>query len=158
LLPTWSTNYDPYLFQNEVELIRSEQILGKVRERFNLRKNWGAPEKPGHVSAPGSLEFEVSPVRCTRFLDISASAAGRDEAAKIANAVVDAWQQYHQAVAQNGESKIVVELVAQATPPPRASFPNHYLGGASLLLGGLFIVGWWFAGARKPPASNVKGA
>ncbi len=152
-VPAWSTNYDTNLFGNEIELIRSEQILGKVRERFNLRKNWGELQKPGHLSAPGSRELDVSPVRCTSFLEVKASAVCRDEAAGIANTIVDALKDYHQAEGGNRESRISVQLVDPATPSPRPSFPNRSLGGVSLLLGALLAV-VWFVAARKPQTSH----
>src|SRR5437899_1660957 len=89
-------SYDPYLIQNEIELIRSEQVLGKVRERLSLRKNWGGIANPrGFSLTIGFRELEVTPFRGTKFFDIRAAAANAEEAAKIANAIVDACQKYH---------------------------------------------------------------
>ena len=153
--PAWDTNYNPNLLQDEIDLIRSEPVLGNVRESFHLRKNWGEPQKPGHLAAPGPLELDVSPVRCTRFVDIKASAAGQQEVAGIANAIVEAWQKYHQTDTQNEEeARISVQFLAPATPPPRATFPNRYLGGAALLLAGLLILGWRFVAAPKPTVGH----
>ena len=94
----------------------------------------------------GFRELEVTPFRGTKFLDIRAAAANAEEAAKIANAIVDACQKYHQAQAEKGGATSSIRVVTMATPPVRPFFPNRYLGGASLLLGGLLIVGWSFVG------------
>jgi uncharacterized protein involved in exopolysaccharide biosynthesis len=149
ILPAWSTNYNPNLLQDQIDLIRSEQVLGKVREKFRLRNTWGEPQKEGQLATPGPTELDVTPVRCTRFIDIRTSAAGQREAAGIANAIVEAWQKYNQPDDQTEEAQISVQVLVPATPPPRASFPNRYLGVAALLLGGLLIVGWRFFGVAK---------
>lgn len=154
MLPAWSTNHNPDLLQDEVDLVRSEQVLGKVRAKFHLRNSWGEPQKQGHLATPGPAELDVTPVRCTRFIDIRTSAAGRREAAGIANGIVEAWQKYHQADNQTEEGQISVQILVPATPPPRASFPNRYLGAAALLLGGLLILSWLFVGAPKTAVSQ----
>jgi Mg-chelatase subunit ChlD len=89
--------YDPYFVQNEEELIQSEAILGKVAEDLNLKEAWakkkGTGDKLTTAEAVTLLKqsLDLHPVKGTSLLEIGAKSDKPEEAAKIANAVADAY-------------------------------------------------------------------
>src|SRR5208283_3669855 len=91
-------NYDPYFIQTEFELIQSEVILGKVIDDLDLNKEWGKKYANGErlkttetiVLLKGRMDLR--PVRNTSLIEIRVFSEKADEAAKIANAVADAYK------------------------------------------------------------------
>jgi uncharacterized protein involved in exopolysaccharide biosynthesis len=89
--------YDPYFIQTELEIIRSEFVLGKVVESLNLNVDWGKKHAGGKdlktSKTIGLLErrLKLNPINNTRFLDISVTDENPDEAVKIADAIAQAY-------------------------------------------------------------------
>jgi capsular exopolysaccharide synthesis family protein len=89
--------YDPYFIQTEFELIQSEVILGQVIKDLNLNQEWGRKYGDGNpLKTPESMQvlknkMELRPVRNTSLIEIKVYSDRPDEAARIANAIADAY-------------------------------------------------------------------
>jgi polysaccharide biosynthesis transport protein len=92
--------YDPYFQQTEFELIQSELILGKVIEDLDLNTAWGAKFAGGvRLKTSETIELlkghiQLSPVRNTTLIEIKVYSDKPDEAAKIANAIAEAYKEH----------------------------------------------------------------
>src|ERR1035441_276896 len=92
--------YDPYFIQTEFELIQSEVILGKVIDDLDLNKEWGKKYANGdrlktpETTALLKSRMDLRPVRNTSLIAITVYSEKADEAAKIANAVAQAYHRY----------------------------------------------------------------
>jgi succinoglycan biosynthesis transport protein ExoP len=90
--------YDPYFIQTEFELIQSEGILGKVIEDLDLNKEWGKKYANGdRLKTSETLvllkgRIDLRPVRNTSLIEIRVYSEKADEAARIANAVAEAYR------------------------------------------------------------------
>jgi len=90
--------YDPYFIQTEFELIQSEVILGKVIDDLELNTVWGKKYANGErlktSETIGLLKqrIDLRPVRNTSLIEIRVYSEKADEAAKIANAVAEAYK------------------------------------------------------------------
>ncbi len=86
--------YDPYFVQTEFEAIQSESVLGKVVDDLGLEQAWAKDgRKLNKTEAVAELKakLELKPVRNSSLVEIRATDGDADEAAKIANAVADAY-------------------------------------------------------------------
>ena len=94
--------YDPYFIQTEFELIQSELILGKVISALDLNTLWGKEYaygsrlKTSETVALLRSRLDLRPVRNTSLIEIRAFSEQPAEAAKLANAVADAFRDYRQ--------------------------------------------------------------
>jgi len=92
--------YDPYFIQTTFEIIQSEVVLGKVVETLNLNVEWGEKYSGGKpLKTLESLailrnHLRLALIRNTRLFSISAISENPDEAARIANAIAKAYQDY----------------------------------------------------------------
>src|ERR1019366_3400123 len=92
------SGYDPYFVQTEFEAIQSEAILGKVADDLNLKEAWagkkGAGDKLTTAEAVQLLKqsLDLRPVKNTSLLEIGVKSDKPEEAAKIANAVAEAYK------------------------------------------------------------------
>jgi len=93
--------YDPYFIQAEIEVIQSEAVLRKVVEFLRLNSEWGEKYAGGNplktVESIKLLKHRVTAyvVPNTLYLiEIRATSEDSDEAAKIANAIAEAYMQY----------------------------------------------------------------
>ena len=90
--------YDPYFIQTEFELIQSEVILGKVIEDLDLNKEWGKKYangdrlKTSETIALLKARIDLRPVRNTSLIEIRVFSEKAEEAAKIANAIAEAYK------------------------------------------------------------------
>jgi capsular exopolysaccharide synthesis family protein len=90
--------YDPYFLQTEFEMIQSEVILGKVIANLDLNKDWGRKYGGGDplktTESMGILKgrMDLRPVRNTSLIEIRVFSEKAEEAAKIANAVAEAYK------------------------------------------------------------------
>src|SRR5208282_201165 len=90
--------YDPYFIQTEFEVIQSETILGKVIEGLDLNREWGKRYSDGQPLKPSDTvrmlkgQIELRPVRNTSLIEIRVYNENADQAAKIANAVAEAYR------------------------------------------------------------------
>lgn len=96
------TGYDPYFIQTEFELIQSEVILGKVIEDLDLNKEWGkkyANNERLRTTETITLlksRIDLRPVRNTSLIEIRVFSEKAEEAAKIANALAEAYREHRQ--------------------------------------------------------------
>jgi len=92
--------YDPYFIQTTFEIIRSPAVLSNVVEGLNLNDRWGKK-----YSWSGKLEIKqtvkllrkrmnVQAVSNTKYLKISVTSEDADEAAQLANAIAQSYQNY----------------------------------------------------------------
>jgi uncharacterized protein involved in exopolysaccharide biosynthesis len=93
--------YDPYFIQTEIEDIQSEVVLRKVVEQLNLNQKWG--RKYGNGSLLKTYDtldllkrsIDLRPLRSTSLIEIRAFSSEPEEAAKIANAIAEAYRVHH---------------------------------------------------------------
>lgn len=86
------SGYDPYFLQTEFETIQSDAVLKKVVEQLNL--DGGDPAKTAESIQRVKSDLDLRPVRNTKFIEIGALSKNPEEAAKLANAVAEAYRQY----------------------------------------------------------------
>jgi serine/threonine protein kinase len=154
--------YDPYLLQSEMELARSETILGRVIEKLQMPQRWA----DRYGSQAGFSEFEgvqllrrsldVRPVRNTMLLDIRFFSQQTYDAAAVANSIADSLAQYHvdqikefegsRANRAKGtgttdfEPKLCrIEIVDRAAPNFRPARPDWALNIVLGMLGGVLV-------------------
>jgi uncharacterized protein involved in exopolysaccharide biosynthesis len=90
--------YDPYFIQTEFELFQSEIILGRVIESLDLNRAWGAKHAGGErlrtfeTIAMLKSMIELRPVRNTSLIEIRVHSEKPEEAARIANALAEAYR------------------------------------------------------------------
>ena len=79
-------------------MIQSEAVLGKVIEALDLNKEWGKKYPPGErlkTSETIALlkgRIELRPVRSTSLVEIRVFSEKAEEAARIANAIAEAYK------------------------------------------------------------------
>ena len=90
--------YDPYFLATETEVLQSDIILSKVADELNLSKAWsqkdGKPLTKDQTMAMLKKNLELRPVRNASLLEIGFKSDEPEEAAKVANAVADAYQEH----------------------------------------------------------------
>lgn len=95
-------SYDPYFLQTEFEVIQSEAVLGKVIEGLDLRTEWGKRYGGGRPlntqEAVGLLKgrMDLRPIRNTSLVEIRVFSENPAEAAKVANAIAEAYKALRQ--------------------------------------------------------------
>jgi len=94
------TSYDPYFIQTEFEIIQDRVVLGKVIEALNLNEVWGKKYFGGQtLKTTETMEFlkrrmSLSPVRNTKLIGITVFGEDKNEAARLANAIAEAYRDY----------------------------------------------------------------
>jgi capsular polysaccharide biosynthesis protein len=162
--------YDPYLMQTEFEVMQSETILNKVIEDLHLQAKWGdkyAGGKPLTLVETrsllrGRLELRLIRNRLIRnapLLDVQVYDHDNNEAAVIANKIVETYRAYRVA-RLNGLHVSIIESAQPATEAMHPNVPlNLFLGAAvSCLLGGalagvIYLIGRSQRGASSKPTS-----
>lgn len=91
--------FDPYFIQTEFEVIQSEVILSKVVEKLNLNVEWAKKMGVGTLKTTDTMRFirgriDLSPVRNTSLIKIRAFSDNSDEAAQLANALAEAYEEH----------------------------------------------------------------
>ncbi|HOW79558.1 MAG TPA: Wzz/FepE/Etk N-terminal domain-containing protein, partial [Verrucomicrobiota bacterium] len=90
--------YDPFFIQTEFELIQSELILGKVIADLDLNTEWGRKYASGErLRTPETIallkqRIDLRTVRGTSLIEIVVYSEKPEEAARIANAIADAYK------------------------------------------------------------------
>src|SRR6266566_5276645 len=90
--------YDPFFLLTEFEVIKSEIVLGKVIQDLDLNREWGKkyagnePLKTSETMALLKSKMDLRQVRNTSLIDIQVFSEKPEEAAKIANALAEAYQ------------------------------------------------------------------
>src|ERR1039457_455705 len=92
--------YDPYLIHTEFEIMQSEKVLGGVIGALDLNNKWGnkyngnVPLKPEDTMQLLKQRMNLSPERNTKLVDITVYSEDKDDAAKLANGIAQAYQDY----------------------------------------------------------------
>jgi len=142
--------YDPHLVQTECEVIQSEEILGSVITALDLDREWGkryggGPLKPAETLALLQRRIALRPVRNTSIIAIGVYDDQREEAARLANEIAQAYKDH------NSLGPLQVEIIDRAVPGRRPVRPNKPLNLAVGALLGLVLgvtVGAGLAGFR----------
>jgi capsular exopolysaccharide synthesis family protein len=93
-------SYDPYFIQTEFEIIQDRVVLGKVIEALNLNVEWGKKYFGGEtLKTPETMEFlkrrmSLMPVRNTKLIGITVYSEDKNDAARLANAIAEAYRSY----------------------------------------------------------------
>jgi uncharacterized protein involved in exopolysaccharide biosynthesis len=93
-------SYDPYFIQTEFEIIQSQIVLGRVVEALNLNVEWGKKYAAGETLntletiklLQRRLNFHL--INNTKLIEIAVTDENPVEAAKIANAIAQAYRNY----------------------------------------------------------------
>jgi polysaccharide biosynthesis transport protein len=102
--PSYANSYDPFFIQTEFELIRSEEILGKVITKLNLNQKWAPKylgQQGGMLKTQETLRFlranvSLNTVRNTSLIEITVYSDKPEEAAQLANEVADTYKEYRE--------------------------------------------------------------
>lgn len=119
--------YDPYFVQTEFEVMQSQVVLEPVILKLNLNVEWGKKYFNGEtIKTMEAMEIlkgrlSLAPVRGTKLMAITVYSDDRNEAARIANAVAEAYQDY--AAGKNNK----VEITDRAEPGRYPAKPNKPL-------------------------------
>jgi uncharacterized protein involved in exopolysaccharide biosynthesis len=122
--------YDPYFIQTEFEIIQSQVVLEPVVAKLNLNVDWGKKYFNGEtLKTAETLEIlkgrlSLAPVRGTKLMAITVYSDNPREAAQIANAIAEAYQQY---AVKNNYPPGAVQIVDRAEPGRFPVKPNKSL-------------------------------
>jgi secreted protein with Ig-like and vWFA domain len=92
--------YDPYFLLTEFETIRSHAVLSKAIDSLKLKDEWAKKYNGGQPLTDARAEellkgkLDLHNVRNTKKIEIGVESASADEAARIANAVAQAYRDY----------------------------------------------------------------
>ena len=92
--------YDPYLIQTEFEIMQSQKVLGRVIDALDLNNKWGekyngkVPLKTDDTMQLLKQRMSLSPERNTKLIDITVYSEDKDDAARLANGIAQAYQDY----------------------------------------------------------------
>jgi len=159
------SDYDPHFAETQADIIKSHAVLTKVVEKLNLVNTW--KEKYGRLEASQAeailrKNLEIEDVRNTQIIVIEAFSEDPDEAAKLANGVVNAYREYlSEQLILSGSLKVgasvdpVVTIFESAVPNPQPVRPNRPL---DIILGALvsMLVGLLAAPVILGFATSVK--
>ena len=165
---------DPLLIQAEATLMQSDEVLGKVVESLNLMAKWADAYNHGAAltksEATDLLRRRVAvTVRGkSSVIDIHAESSDRQEAAVIANALIDAYRRYSLAQQFQKNQLSVTDhpitipngvILMSATPD--ASLTKKFGLQLGIVLGvslGLVTGGWVAFLIRRQIRGNLNGA
>ena len=92
--------YDPYFIQTEFAIMQSEEVLGRLISTLNLNEYWGkkynngVPLKTDETMGMLKVRMSLSPERNTKLIDITVYSDDRDDAARLANGIAEAYRDY----------------------------------------------------------------
>jgi len=92
--------YDPFFLQTTYELIQSQAVLSNVVSTLHLDTEWGKKYYNGEtLKTTEAVEFlkrrmHLDTVRNTKYLTITVYSEDKNDAARLANAVAEAYQNY----------------------------------------------------------------
>jgi Mg-chelatase subunit ChlD len=92
--------YDPYFVQNEFEAIQSEAVLGKVVKELNLNESWAKKYGAGNKLSTAQVvqllkkNLDLRAVPNSSSIEIGVKSDKPEEAAKLANAVAEAYKSH----------------------------------------------------------------
>src|ERR1035437_2770329 len=94
------SDYDPYFIQTTFEIMQSQVVLNAVIDKLKLNVEWGKKYFNGEtLKTTETMEIlkqrlQLAPVRNTKLIAITAYSDDRNEAARIANAIAQAYKDY----------------------------------------------------------------
>ncbi len=94
------TPYDPFFIQTTFEIIQSQVVLSNVINQLNLNVEWGKKYNNGEtLKSTETMEvlkrrMVLQPVRNTKLISITVYSDDKNEAARLANTVATAYQEY----------------------------------------------------------------
>ena len=127
------SGYDPYFIQTEFEVIQSEVVLGKVVKDLDLNLEWGKKYAGGErlktqeTIALLKQRMDLRPVRNTTLIEIRVFSEKPDEAAKLANAIAEAYRDHRHAQRQqlsSGGIKAIEDRLADQETKVREAQTN----------------------------------
>jgi capsular polysaccharide biosynthesis protein len=133
------------------EIIQSQAVLGPVIDKLQLSIEWGKKYNGGEtLKTSETMEFlkgrmEILPERDARLIDITVYSEDRNEAARIANAIADGYNDHCRDLQKQTESDHSVmtlpkiEIVDRAAPQPTPARPNKPLNLALGVLMGIVL-------------------
>ncbi len=139
---TNNTAYDPYFIQTEFEVLQSQVVLERVISKLNLNVEWGKKYINGEslktAESMGILKgrLTLSPVRGTKLIAITVYSDDRNEAAVLANAIAEAYQQY--SVEKNYPAN-TVQIIDRAEPNKYPARPNKTQNIALGVVAGIIL-------------------
>ena len=92
--------YDPYFIQTTFEIMQSEMVLSNVIAKLDLNAEWGKKYFNGEtLKTTETMEIlkqrmQLAPVKNTELISITVYSDDKLEAARIANAVAESYQDY----------------------------------------------------------------
>ena len=92
--------YDAYFIQTEFEIMQSDLVLGRLISKLNLNEEWGrkyngnTPLKTDETMDLLKGRMRLSPERNTKLIDITVYSEDRDDAARLANGIAEAYREY----------------------------------------------------------------
>lgn len=167
---------DSYFPQSEFAVIRSHVVLSNAVEALNLRDLWGKKFNRGTTLSSSAAEttlrraIDLHAIQNTKIIEVSAFSDNPDEAARLANGVVEAYQAFADSSGDvNGIAwSRMVYRIASAVPEPHHVRPNRpliitlglMLGSVLGSIAGAISVGvvTLFGRSRNPTASRSASA
>jgi capsular polysaccharide biosynthesis protein len=156
--------YDPYFIQTTFEIIQSQIVLDPVIDQLKLNDTWGKKYSNGETLKPSETlkllkrRISLAPVRNTKLIAITVYSDNRDEAAQIANAIAESYQDYRAKFRSEMTAKGINELQQKtkfrrkkstkpnptwircasnsklrATPPPVIHHKNNLIGTSNAI-------------------------
>ena len=95
-----ASSYDPYFLQTTFEIMQTETVLDPVIDKLHLNTVWGKKYNGGEpFETTNTLKLlkariNLTPERNTKLIDITVYSEDKNEAAQIANAIVQSYQDY----------------------------------------------------------------
>jgi uncharacterized protein YegL len=91
--------YDPYFIQTEFETIQSGAVLGKVIKELNLNEAWGKEQGGRTLTTAETMallknKLDLRTEQNASLINIGVKSDKPEEAARIANAVAEAYKQH----------------------------------------------------------------
>ena len=88
--------YDPYFIQTEFGAMQSEAVLGKVIKELNLNEAWGKKQGGRTLTTAETMallkkNLDLRPEQNTSLIDVGVKSDQPEEAARIANAIAEAY-------------------------------------------------------------------
>jgi capsular exopolysaccharide synthesis family protein len=110
--------YDPYFIQTEFEKMQSQKVLGRVIDALDLNNKWGekyngkVPLKTDDTMQLLKQRMSLSPERNTKLIDITVYSEDKDDAARVANGIAQAYQDYRLSLRSTNTVNGIAVLVA----------------------------------------------
>ncbi len=134
-----SAAYDPYFVQIEFELIQSKPMLEKIVKDQKLAETWGREKDGKPLSTDEAVaqlrkHLELKPVANTSLIEIKVRSDDPKQAANIANAVAEAYQEHRRKQREDltrSSVRTLEERFAEQEEKVRQAQSNvNYLGAA----------------------------